>query len=476
MRNWESGWSLIVNKMGEQDGTPRKKIGIMGGSFDPVHNGHVHLAADARQQAGLDQVLLIPARMQPFKLDRKPASGDDRMEMRRLALEDEPGIEPCSYELDQDSVSYTYLTLRAKKSQKAFVMGHAEKCTVLLVISTGKTWTLIDNQGVRGYVLTSTLTFYDNKPRQYAAGIITVKGKATTKGSTVHVRSSKSNKARQIAEFPVGTPISVFEQDEKWSEVDAGGLHCYILSEFVTLQEPLISVVEHEAPVNTSEPVLKAEANPPEGLALPAAENPGLAPAEPEMIVPEEITDWNWEEWDREERARLEAKAEEQTEENYTFDPVKDELKDYLVQKEDGNYWFVDGIEHVCLTDKIDFNAYLSDPSYASEREFEYLSSSPDNLKVLYMAILEWGDYPHGPLCVSSIDGTYQVALEDTDCSDYKAQWLADGSLVYVGYERIGPDEGISKWDNCVPVVKRVYPDGTWESFFRGNDFQLRMP
>jgi hypothetical protein len=92
------------------------------------------------------------------------------------------------------------------------------------------------------------------------------------------------------------------------------------------------------------------------------------------------------------------------------------------------------------------------------------------------MAILEWGDYPHGPLCVSSIDGTYQVALEDTDCSDYKAQWLSDGSLVYVGYERIGPDEGISKWDNCVPVVKRVYPDGTWESFFRGNDFQLRMP
>ena len=110
----------------------------------------------------------------------------------------------------------------------------------------------------------------------------------------MHVRSSKSNKARQIAEFPVGTPISVFEQDEKWSEVDAGGLHCYILSEFVTLQEPLISVVEHEAPVNTSEPVLKAEANPPEGLALPAAENPGLAPAEPEMIVPEEITDWNY--------------------------------------------------------------------------------------------------------------------------------------------------------------------------------------
>ena len=109
----------------------------------------------------------------------------------------------------------------------------------------------------------------------------------------MHVRSSKSNKARQIAEFPVGTPISVFSQDEKWSEVDAGGLHCYILSEFVTLQEPLISVVEHEAPASTAQPVIKAEAKSAEGITLPLAENPGLAPAEPEWIIPEEITEGN---------------------------------------------------------------------------------------------------------------------------------------------------------------------------------------
>lgn len=132
----------------------------------------------------------------------------------------------------------TYATLRAKKSQKAFVMGHCEKCTVLLVISTGKTWTMVDDNGARGYVLTSSLAFFDNKPKQYTSGIITVNGK-TPKGNTVHVRSSNSNKARQIAEYPVGTTITVFSQDEKWSEIDVGGLHCYILSEFVTLQEPL---------------------------------------------------------------------------------------------------------------------------------------------------------------------------------------------------------------------------------------------
>lgn len=88
------------------------KIGIMGGSFDPVHNGHVNLARDALAQAALDRILLVPARMQPFKLDRTPASGADRMEMLRLALADDPQIEPSSFELDREGVSYTYLTLR----------------------------------------------------------------------------------------------------------------------------------------------------------------------------------------------------------------------------------------------------------------------------------------------------------------------------------------------------------------------------
>lgn len=185
-----------------------------------------------------------------------------------------------------------------------------------------------------------------------------------------------------------------------------------------------------------------------------------------------EITDWNWEEWDREERARLEAKAEEQTEENYTFDPVRDELKELLSEKE-GNYWLVDGIEHVCLTDRIDFDKYVSDPDYATEREFEYISSSPDNLMVLYMAILEWGDYPHGVLCVSSVDGAVQMPLEDTDCSEYHAEWLDDGSLVYVGFEPLSSEKA-SKWDNSVPCVKRVFSNGSTKTIARCSEFQLR--
>jgi|GEM_PF-4766459 len=184
----------------------------------------------------------------------------------------------------------TYATLRAKKSKSSFVMGHCDKCSVLLVISTGKTWTMVDHGGVRGYVLTSALTFYDNEPKNWAAAIITVKGK-TPSGNTVHVRSSTQRTARQIAEFDVGTPITVFAQDEKWTEIDVDGLHCYIMNEFVTLQEPLLSEAEFEAkqalanatptpePEATPTPEAPTETPAPEVTATPEPEasvNPGL--------------------------------------------------------------------------------------------------------------------------------------------------------------------------------------------------------
>ena len=89
-----------------------KKIGILGGTFDPVHNGHISLAEDAREAAGLDEVVLIPARIQPFKQDRKYASGEDRFRMLALAAGESDHITVSRFELEQEGVSYTYLTLR----------------------------------------------------------------------------------------------------------------------------------------------------------------------------------------------------------------------------------------------------------------------------------------------------------------------------------------------------------------------------
>ncbi len=128
----------------------------------------------------------------------------------------------------------SYATLRASKSKKGFVLDHVDKCRVVQVLGTGKTWTMVDNgSGMRGYVLTSTLTFYENVPRDFGTGMITIRGKADSR-DTVHIRSVNKNTGKQLDEFPCGTPLTIFSADEKWTEVDVCGWHCYILSEFVT--------------------------------------------------------------------------------------------------------------------------------------------------------------------------------------------------------------------------------------------------
>lgn len=94
-----------------------KKIGIFGGTFDPVHLGHINLAIDAKREAGLDKVIFIPAKLQPFKLDKRIASGKDRLAMLKEAVDDIEGLEVSSYELDSEGISYTYLTIRAMRER-----------------------------------------------------------------------------------------------------------------------------------------------------------------------------------------------------------------------------------------------------------------------------------------------------------------------------------------------------------------------
>lgn len=93
-----------------------KKVGIFGGTFDPVHWGHIGLANDAAEQAGLAQVIFVPARLQPFKMDKKITSGADRLHMLKIATADVKNLEVSSYELDAGGISYTYLTMRAMRN------------------------------------------------------------------------------------------------------------------------------------------------------------------------------------------------------------------------------------------------------------------------------------------------------------------------------------------------------------------------
>ncbi|MBS1721478.1 MAG: nicotinate (nicotinamide) nucleotide adenylyltransferase [Armatimonadetes bacterium] len=86
------------------------RIGILGGSFDPPHNGHVALAHAAAEQLKLDEVIFVPVRKNPLK--RGPvASAKDRLEMVRLALQDETGLSVSDVETSRAGPSYAIDTL-----------------------------------------------------------------------------------------------------------------------------------------------------------------------------------------------------------------------------------------------------------------------------------------------------------------------------------------------------------------------------
>lgn len=86
------------------------RIGIMGGTLDPVHNGHVMLAQMALKELQLDRVMLLPAGDPPHKSRTAPAA--DRMEMARLAVQDMDGVFACSMEIQRSGTTYTVDTLR----------------------------------------------------------------------------------------------------------------------------------------------------------------------------------------------------------------------------------------------------------------------------------------------------------------------------------------------------------------------------
>lgn len=93
------------------------RLGVFGGSFDPVHYGHLLLAECCREQLSLDKVLFVPAGLPPHKKDHQLTPAVHRVAMLELALAAEPGFEICRYEVERTEVSYTVETLRYLKSR-----------------------------------------------------------------------------------------------------------------------------------------------------------------------------------------------------------------------------------------------------------------------------------------------------------------------------------------------------------------------
>ena len=90
----------------------KRKVGIMGGTFDPIHIGHLLIAEQACQQFDLEKVLFMPAGNPPHKQNRKGrATNEQRATMTGMAIADNPHFELSMLEMHDKGYSYTYLTL-----------------------------------------------------------------------------------------------------------------------------------------------------------------------------------------------------------------------------------------------------------------------------------------------------------------------------------------------------------------------------
>lgn len=87
------------------------RIGIYGGSFNPVHNGHTHLAKAAADEFSLDRVIFMPSRISPHRSSEEYVSPEHRLAMLEIVCKRDKRFEVSDYELNSDRVSYTIYTI-----------------------------------------------------------------------------------------------------------------------------------------------------------------------------------------------------------------------------------------------------------------------------------------------------------------------------------------------------------------------------
>ena len=113
------------------------KVGILGGTFNPIHTGHLILAENAYDMIGLDQVLFVPSGVSYLKDQDEIVSASDRIRMVELAIENNPHFTLSTIETDRDGNSYTYETIQAlnveNPNDELYFLGGAD---ILLSIHT----------------------------------------------------------------------------------------------------------------------------------------------------------------------------------------------------------------------------------------------------------------------------------------------------------------------------------------------------
>ena len=101
--------SEFAGDLGEM--TTRQRIGVFGGTFDPVHVGHLIVATELRHVLDLDQVLFVPAGRPPHTTSQEISDDEDRLAMLRLAIGGDPAFDLCTLDVDRGGLSYTADTL-----------------------------------------------------------------------------------------------------------------------------------------------------------------------------------------------------------------------------------------------------------------------------------------------------------------------------------------------------------------------------
>ena len=94
-----------------------KREALFGGTFDPIHRGHLFIAERALAQCDLDEVVFLPCRQSPHKRDVETTSGEDRLTMVRLAIADVSGIWASDWELQREGASYSWQTAEYWRSE-----------------------------------------------------------------------------------------------------------------------------------------------------------------------------------------------------------------------------------------------------------------------------------------------------------------------------------------------------------------------
>ena len=95
------------------------KIAILGGTFDPIHRGHLQIARNALDGSSVDQVFFIPCAIPPHKTDSKLVGARHRMAMVRAAIAEEPGFQALDIEIKRGGTSYSIDTLRQLRKERA---------------------------------------------------------------------------------------------------------------------------------------------------------------------------------------------------------------------------------------------------------------------------------------------------------------------------------------------------------------------